>query len=102
MSVPEKFFNKLRKKDEDSEKEVGKDENASSEIKDQQSFFDIIGELAARQNEGTIRNEPRNTDLSVISINDFEEAEITDMASRKIDDPQTVAGCYVLHKSSRA
>lgn len=90
MSVPEKFFDKLRKKDEDSEKEVDKDENASSEIKNQQSFFDIIGELAARQNEGTIRNEPHNTDLSVISINDFEEAEITDLASRKIDELKAI------------
>jgi DNA helicase-2/ATP-dependent DNA helicase PcrA len=91
MPLPERFFDKNGKKDENPENEIDKKNKLSSrEDKGESSFFDIIADLASRQNQGAFETEHRNTDLSVVSINDFEEAEISEQTSNKIDELKSI------------
>lgn len=85
MSIPEKYTgdqqnNDPKKNDDDH------NENWFPGSSDA-SFFDIIGELAERQNSALNHAVPsRSTDLSVMSVKDFEEAEATEQVNRKIDE----------------
>lgn len=85
MSIPEKYTGDQQNNDRGKNEDEHNDNwfPGSSDA----SFFDVIGELAARQNAAVNHNVPsRSTDLSVMSAKDFEEAEATEQVNRKIDE----------------
>lgn len=95
MSIPEKYTGDPEKNDQNP-----KDENYFPGSSDA-SFFDIIGELAARQNAGTDHNVPSgSTDLSVMSVKDFEEAEASEQVNRKIDELKAIVQSIEQRESS--
>lgn len=85
MSIPEKYTGDQQNNDHGKNEDEHNDNwfPGSSDA----SFFDVIGELAARQNAAVNHNVPsRSTDLSVMSAKDFEEAEASEQVNRKIDE----------------
>ena len=87
MSITDNFFRKFNKKPEstsDSDKKdlpESSDSDTGREEKSQKSFLDIIEDLAIRQKSDLPDNYGRPvSDLSSISIKNYQEVETDDQA----------------------
>jgi DNA helicase-2/ATP-dependent DNA helicase PcrA len=95
MSVFDKFFEKLSKKNDEKTPAEDSKTDASLPVSqgetDPDSFLETIGNLAWSQNSGSsFYPEKRKTDFESVSPEDFEEAETTGQVALKIRELQSI------------
>ncbi len=96
MSIIDKFFEKFTKKaKEDSAFENDKGQPSDTDlpvvINGHEAFLDIIGDLASRQKVKLFSDpDTKAKDLATITVKDFSEPEMTDQASKKIDELKSI------------